>query len=143
MCPGLHGELGSGSQDNLGDDPGEMGDALLAVNLGEGRTPVQLSLGGWKTCVILDNTDLKCWGQGLNGQLGSEGTNNLGDELGETPDGLPPVDLGSGRHAVFVNAGSENVCVLLDNMDVKCFGRGDYGQNGARPRPLTTTIRRT
>ena len=62
------GELGLGDTESRGDEAGEMGDALPAVPLGTGRTPVSVHMGtpGWGTgvggrvCSILDDGTLKC-----------------------------------------------------------------------------------
>ena len=40
---GLGGALGQGNTANRGDGPGEMGDALPPIALGEGRTAVSIS----------------------------------------------------------------------------------------------------
>ena len=42
--------------------------APATIDLGTGRTAVAVSAGYGHTCVILDNGDLKCWGQGDAGQ---------------------------------------------------------------------------
>ena len=127
----------------------EMGDALPAVNLGTGRHAIQIAAGGQHTCAILDNNDLKCWGQGGDGRLGyapagsagsAPSTNaagygqgsvgDLGDGAGEMGDDLPAVNLGSGRHAVYIVAGGAHTCAILDNADLKCWGKGDHGRLG-------------
>ena len=38
---------------------------------------------GYHTCALLDTAELKCWGRGNYGQLGSDGTDDLGDAPGE------------------------------------------------------------
>jgi alpha-tubulin suppressor-like RCC1 family protein len=45
-------------------------------------------------------------------------------------DALPAVDLGMGRTAKAVAAGSAHVCAILDTSAVKCWGRNDKGQLG-------------
>ncbi|GEM_PF-2158122 len=127
---GNAGKLGQGSTDNLGDQPGEMGDNLPAVDLGTGRTATAISSGGRHTCALLDNGTTKCWGSGTFGQLGSGGFTGLGDDPGEMGDNLPPVDLGSGRTAISVDAGWTMTCALLDDGTVKCWGGGFSGQTG-------------
>jgi alpha-tubulin suppressor-like RCC1 family protein len=127
---GSDGQLGQGSIAWLGDDPGEMGDALVPVNMGSGRSVRAVSAGEFHSCAVLDNGQVKCWGYGVGGQLGSGSTDNLGDVLSELGDLLPPVDLGSGRTAVGVHAGRSQSCVLLDNGQVKCWGINADGQLG-------------
>ena len=44
--------------------------SLAAVFLGAGRTAVAVSAGDCHTCAILDNAELKGWGNSDYGQLG-------------------------------------------------------------------------
>jgi alpha-tubulin suppressor-like RCC1 family protein/uncharacterized ParB-like nuclease family protein len=92
------------------------------VDLGLGRTAVAVSTGAANTCVILDNGQLKCWGDNLYGQLG----------LGNTTERLTPttVDLGLGRTAIEIDSRGVNTCAILDNNDLKCWGWNFYGQVG-------------
>ena len=158
----------------IGDEPGEMGDDLPKVDLGEGRKAVQICANGAFGCPIDDQANLrcwgnhpgrgsfapelvqvgsgtgavvqiacgaynayhmcalffdgrvKCWGSNGSGQLGLGDTNNRGqgsaaENMG---DALPYVDLGTGRTALHVSAGSYHPCALLDNLQVKCWGSG-------------------
>ncbi|MBI4953093.1 MAG: hypothetical protein HY908_13750 [Myxococcales bacterium] len=105
----------------IGDEPAEMGDALVAVPLpGRART---LAAGG-VTCAILEDGSPWCWGKNRYGELG------IG-EYGRHPCcvpgpacGLRPVQLGIGRTARLVAVGSNHVCAVLDNEELKCWGRG-------------------
>lgn len=36
-----------------------MGDNMVAVDLGVGRSPVAIATGRWHTCVLMDNEELK------------------------------------------------------------------------------------
>ena len=107
----------------------------LTNSLGAGRTAVALETGNngpgggaGHTCAILDNGDLKCWGSDAGGELGDGGTISALDYLDEPP--TAAIDLGSGRTAVAVSAGAEHTCALLDNGEVKCWGKDDSGQLG-------------
>jgi E3 ubiquitin-protein ligase HERC3 len=124
------GQLGLGSSASRGNGPGQMGDALPTVDLGTGRTAVQLEAGAEHTCAVLDNGAVKCWGANNVGQLGLGDLANRGDGPGEMGDALPAVNLGTGRTALMVWAGGSHTCALLDNGAVKCWGRNDRGQLG-------------
>ena len=125
-----NGQLGIGDAEDRGDGPGEMGDALPAVNLGAGRTAVAISAGNRHTCAVLDDATVKCWGNGTNGRLGQGSTAHVGDGPGEMGDALPAVSLGTGRTATAVSAGGQHTCALLDDATVKCWGSGQAGRLG-------------
>jgi alpha-tubulin suppressor-like RCC1 family protein len=127
---GTDGRLGYGTQTSLGDSSGEMGDALSTVSLGTGRTANSISLGTAHTCVILDNSEVKCWGYGTSGRLGSGNILSLGDASGEMGDELTAVDLGTSRTAKAIKAGDAHTCAVLDNFTVKCWGSGSNGRLG-------------
>ena len=56
------------------------------------------------------------------------------------------IDLGTGRTAVAVSAGGSHTCAILDNGDMKCWGRdhqgqlGDGGANTDTSAPSSTAI---
>jgi alpha-tubulin suppressor-like RCC1 family protein len=108
---------------NRGDKPGQMGDALPAVRLGTGRTAVAISTGEWHSCALLDNGKVKCWGQNSEGELGIGDRRFRGFSPSDMGDNLPEVDLGSGRTAVALSLRQLSSCALLDNGQVKCWGR--------------------
>lgn len=124
------GQLGLGDTLRRGDEPNEMGDALPAVDLGTGKRAVELSLGAGFTCALLNDGNVKCWGDNGVGQLGLGDTSHRGDEPNEMGDALPAVDLGAGKPAVAVVAGLEHACALLNDGTVKCWGGNMYGQLG-------------
>ncbi|MFH2128768.1 MAG: Ig-like domain-containing protein [bacterium] len=136
------GQLGLDDKVSRGDQSGEMGDNLPAVNPGSGRTMQSAAIAENHVCAILDNGQLKCWGYNNFGNLGLEenplpGNVNHGDgedvngnpavEMGDT---LPVVNLGSGRTATTLSAGENHTCAILDSGSVKCWGRNDFGQLG-------------
>ena len=96
--------------------------AETPINLGSGRTAVEVSAGHDYACAILDNGDLKCWGSG-GPQLGYFTNNDINAPRDE------PLDLGDNRTAAAVCTGDNLACAILDNGDVKCWGSG--GQYGA------------
>jgi len=71
-----------------------MGTALLAINLGTGRTALAVSAGSAHTCALLDNAALKCWGSGDSGRRGSSNMSNVGGSSGDMA-ALVAVNLGT------------------------------------------------
>ena len=136
------GQLGLGDTVNRGDVPGQMGDALPAVDLGRDRTARMIAAGRRHSCAVLDDGSVKCWGNNVAGQLG-QGSSCLsacglqhevidvrGDAPGEMGDALPAIALGSGRKALAVTAGDDFSCARLDDGSVKCWGANYNGQLG-------------
>ncbi|MEY4600662.1 MAG: hypothetical protein RLZZ201_353, partial [Actinomycetota bacterium] len=97
---GGNGRLGTGSQNDLGDQPGELGDSLSAIALGTGRMSRAVVASVAHTCVVLDTFALKCFGLGTSGRLGSGGTSTLGDAGAEMGDNLLAVNLGTDRRVL-------------------------------------------
>ena len=52
-----YGQLGTGNTDDIGDAAGEVA-SLADVDLGVGRTAVQLTTGAAHTCAVLDDGQL-------------------------------------------------------------------------------------
>ncbi|QSQ17869.1 Ig-like domain-containing protein [Myxococcus landrumensis] len=124
------GQLGLGYFAQLGDGPGEMGDALASMRLGTGRTAKALATREFSTCALLDDGSVKCWGSNDHGQLGLGDSQNRGDGPEEMGDALPSVLLGTGRTALALTVGAIHTCALLDDGSVKCWGCNDWGELG-------------
>ncbi len=132
---GYYGQLGYGNNTNLGDTTGEMGNSLLAVNVGDSRTVTGLFAGAFFTCVTLDNATSKCWGNSTIGQLGYGNTTQLGDGIGEMGNDLAAMNLGGNTASAFITSrkGNENydfVCVVLTTGKIRCWGHNGQGQLG-------------
>ena len=127
----LEGQLGLGDEASRGDKPGEMGSSLPPVDLGAGEEAVAITAGFAHTCALLQGGRVKCWGWNHEEQLGTGDDLDRGDGPGEMGDSLPTVDLGTGKKAVAIAAGSEHTCALLDDDHVKCWGQNRAGQLGA------------
>ncbi len=124
------GQLGTGDTNNRGDDPGEMGEALRWIDLGPSRMARQVVTGDAHTCVLMDNNNVKCWGNNAAGQLGLGDTNNRGASPDTAPSTLPTVSLGTGRTVKTLIATQQGACALLDNDTLKCWGENTKGQLG-------------
>ena len=125
-----YGQLGQGHSSNVGDDPNEMGEALIAVDLGTGMFATQITTGASHTCALLSDGRVKCCGYNRRGQLGQGHATNTGVSENQMGDFLPPVDLGTGMFATQIAAGAYHTCALLSDGRVKCWGDNRSGQLG-------------
>ncbi len=122
-----HGQLGYGDMNNRGDESNEMGANLPLVNFGTESKVSQIAIGGYHTCVLLINGNLKCFGYGEDGELGSGSM----DDILSTGNTMPVVEIDSGRTISFVTAGEYHICIAYDDMaTMKCFGDNSMGQLG-------------
>lgn len=88
------GQLGlPDTSNNRGDEPGELGADLPALDLGN-DTPLQVATGEAHTCVRFASQRVKCWGKNEKGELGYGDTKPRGAEPGTMGEALPYVDLG-------------------------------------------------
>jgi alpha-tubulin suppressor-like RCC1 family protein len=122
------GQLGIGSRTSVGTSPTRS--VTGSANTDIGATAVAIAAGGWHTCAITTSGAVKCWGQGIYGQLGIGSTDSVGDEVGEMGAALPSVDLGADRTARQLALGETHSCALLDDFSVKCWGGNEHGQLG-------------
>lgn len=125
------GQLGLGDADNRGDAPGEMGDNLPSVDLGSGRSALQVAVGNQHSCALLDNGGVKCWGRNDYGQLGQGHNFDKGDGPNELGDFLSEIALDASYGTVTqIAAGGFHTCALFDSGNVQCWGVNDQGQLG-------------
>ena len=101
-----------------------------SIDLGAGRTAVAVDAGYWVTCAILDNGELVCWGWNSYGQLGNGQDGGGNPNCCEFDNTTDPIDLGPGRTAVAVSTSGHHTCAILDNGELKCWGRDNHGQLG-------------
>lgn len=121
------GHLGIPGGSYVGDAPGEMGDNLPAVDLGPGRTALDIECGKAHCCVLADDETVRCWGNNVSGQTGA----GLGQGGGSSI-----LDLGNGRTATDVTTGYWHSCALLDDASIKCWGQNDSDQLGHSERNI-------
>jgi alpha-tubulin suppressor-like RCC1 family protein len=118
----VYGLLGIGDEVNRGERPNQMGASLPTIDLGSGRTVVDLAIGGSFACALLDGGQVKCWGGNTFGQLGLGDTSPRGALPNQMGDKLPVVNLGQGRVVTSLAAGTYHSCAIFDDGKVKCWG---------------------
>lgn len=110
---------GDNSTGQLGDGTTTASSSPVEVSgLGEAGIPVVA--GGAHTCVLVNDGDVKCWGDNSAGQLGN----------GTTESSNTPVNVAGLGAAVFLAAGHSHTCALLTYGRVQCWGNNYYGQLG-------------
>ena len=83
-----HGQLGLGHTQAIGDD--EPAIAGGVVDLGGSAT--QVAAGGEHSCALMVGGAVRCWGLGIDGQLGYANVDDVGDD--ELPSAAGDVPLG-------------------------------------------------
>jgi alpha-tubulin suppressor-like RCC1 family protein len=120
------GQLGDGTMTNR-VSPTALGLALPVV--------ARVAAGLGHTCAITASGGLRCWGQGVLGELGDGQTSSRP---------LPPTaDTITGISDVAL--GHNHTCAVLDTGGVRCWGANAYGQLGdgtttQRLSPVVVTI---
>ncbi|KAK3240319.1 hypothetical protein CYMTET_49833 [Cymbomonas tetramitiformis] len=127
-----YGQLGTGTNENIGDDWGEMPPMVVLADAS------QVLAAPYKTCAIRGGGhegDMLCWGLGAWHQLGDGSAWGLIEpEVYPTYFNLytPPdkaVDLGG--HPVEIAGGMSHTCAVLhEDHSLRCFGRNTFGQVG-------------
>lgn len=128
---GNRGQLGYGSNQNIGDDetPANAGAlSLVPASLPANTQASAIGLGREHSCALFEAGDVVCWGRNDVGQLATGDNQDWGDQANETPSTLEPIDLGG--PAVALAVGYDHSCALLDDGSVRCWGENGKGQLG-------------
>lgn len=122
--------------------------------LGIGRTDVQVpsstvatktlagilkkvTVGASFTCGVTNADRVKCWGRNDIGQLGYGDTISGRGQTEASMSALGLVNLGTDTQSqplrsrdVYIGAGGDSTCSILNDYRVKCWGKNDQGQLG-------------
>lgn len=106
--------------------------ALPFVDVGG---PVKdISAGGNFSCALYETSDVICWGYYGTGQIGQTGSINQNIGEYDVPSDYQPIELGGPAKQVSTSriTGEQggHACALLENGEIECWGRNDYGQLG-------------
>lgn len=97
----------------------------------------QVSAGHQHTCAVLASTEVRCWGQNADGELGDGTTTNRHRPVVvSNPAGTGPL-----TGAVQVAAGGRRTCALLQDGTVTCWGLNDGLVGTGSSEPIATRPR--
>ncbi|MEM1009767.1 MAG: hypothetical protein AAGJ35_12260, partial [Myxococcota bacterium] len=117
-CWGLnrYGQLG------YGDIQDRNKPTLQVIDLNK-QQAVEVSVGSWHSCALIQDGYVQCWGHNMYGQLG------YGDTQDRHKPSMQPIDL-YGQKVTQISAGNFHTCVLLEDNSAKCWGYNRHGQLG-------------
>ena len=103
----------------------QMGDDLPVIEFGLGRRAVQLDAGNSHVCALLEDGNMRCWGDNIAGQLGTESTSNVSNAVSGSDVILP-----TGVSIKDFTVGSVRTCIVTTDDAIYCWGYADYGALG-------------
>ena len=110
------------SSDSAPEETGEELNEQIIMSTGNTGNADSLAFGLQSGCAIGASGNIKCWGDGSEGQLGLGNTQNIGDSIDETGTDLPFVNLGTNASVDQIVMGEDHSCALFTNGSVKCWG---------------------
>lgn len=115
-----NGQLGYGDTTDRSTPP------ATAIDLGAGRSAVEITMGSLQSCALLDDGTVKCWGASASGQLG------YGDTAERHAPPATPISMPGGLAAKHIDAGNTHVCAILSDDSIACWGSNNLFQLGDR-----------
>ena len=138
--PGNKLSCAGGPRDCIGDEPGEMGNALVAAIA---SNVVKFTLGFRHDCALLGTNQLKCWGTNEEAQIGlGDITGNnviIGDQANEIAN-LATTALKSPTIEELTGGGF-HTCVWNTDDTLNCWGDNRSGQLGHNDLKSGATVR--
>ncbi|CAM3572170.1 RCC1 domain-containing protein [Vibrio aquimaris] len=120
------GQLGIGFPTNQSKD----NQSYMLPQLVElGRVSSEIATGEHFACSLLDNKQVKCWGNNQSGQLG----------IGSQTNKAQPTSLTFSENVQKLALGKQHACAILQNGTLQCWGDNQYGQLGIGSRDSQTT----
>jgi alpha-tubulin suppressor-like RCC1 family protein len=106
---------------NVGDGSTARRPIATKLSFDKGKL-TSLAIGAKHACAVFDQRSAYCWGDGAQGQLGSD----VPQALAATAAGVAGIE---GDGAVRVAVGREHTCLWTEHR-VRCFGQNAEGQSG-------------
>ncbi len=121
------GQLGLGHRQDVGIN--ESPSSISQISLTDGmETASQIAAGRYHACAMMSNNDLRCWGRGYYGNLGTGRSETIGDD--ELPSDIDPIQLSTTETPQSIHLGLLHTCILFNNKKSSCFGYNAYGNLG-------------
>ena len=79
-----------------------------------------IKIGSGNTCIVLEEGELKCWGNNATGQLGNGGTANL----------LIPTTIDTDVPIQSIAFGIDHACAIASDGAPTCWGQNGFGKLG-------------
>ncbi|MCK5074378.1 MAG: hypothetical protein KAQ98_13190 [Bacteriovoracaceae bacterium] len=95
---------------------------LPALPMPVGRIAETVASGDDHTCMLMDDNNIKCWGDNTFGQMGLDHAITF---TGSTPATATNV---AGTSGTDLSSGGDHNCVIVDTRELKCWGRNNKGQ---------------
>ena len=120
---------GRNDDSELGNKTATDTDAPVDVKISDGSALtgiIQVDAGEQHACAVTSSGGVVCWGEGVNGRLGNDGTT-------DKDHAVDVVAVGGGgtlSGIVQVSAGNTHTCAVTDRGGVVCWGSGTVGELG-------------
>jgi len=126
------GRLGQGNViAQIGDEPNQLGDYLVFLNLGTGFKSSHFIMTRYSSFTLADDiSTMKSWGYNSNGELGYGHTDNVGDNSSHMGDNLPSINFPTTFEISHFGAGWHHTCLISISGDLACWGQNTNGQLG-------------
>ena len=111
---------GSAGSGQLGNGQLSTSSMTIPVSVYGINNATQISVGGGHACALIEGGSVKCWGDGLRGELG----------IGIIGTKMTPTTVPFSGTVTQVSAGGYHTCFLKNDGTVWCFGDNQYGQLG-------------
>jgi alpha-tubulin suppressor-like RCC1 family protein len=132
MSTGVVQCWGANANHQLGPNGGSNFSSSTPLTVDGLSSVKDVSVGSENVCAVDTSGGIKCWGDDTYGQLGDQ-------VVGSTGSGAPVSVPGLAGPANSVELGAQNVCVVLKNGSVQCWGRS-IGDLSSSPTLTPTTV---
>ncbi len=100
--------------------------SLVPVTVSGITNAIAVGTGAVHSCVLLSGGTVQCWGNNLDGKLGSV----TAEENSAGPVSAGRVSVSRVSNAVALAVGYSHSCVVLSDGIVQCWGNNDHGRLG-------------